>query len=255
MDRRAALAGLGLAAAAPVAAQVTQTPTHKNLYFAEQAALLDPAAMVYERGTFNVSVPAGETWYAFNAWYCRSDGVGDHSAFFVRDLFQPMPLPEHSIISGTNEASFLLYARPALVMDDSRYLDGEEFYYERLLRLQRMPMYSIGGYRMQGTVNTAPQSTASFPLGHERVMLTDVSCHDGCWITMGNNDKSRVINTQSEIDDVRGMRFSSTMTFPFMREMFPHIQLGRGVAGNNPQAPQTHTAHFTVMYRSLPVDW
>lgn len=258
MKRRELIAGMaGLAAASiPVTAQ---SVTAKDEYFAHEAAILDPECHQYFHGTFHFTVPDGQTWYSLNSWFTRGRyGFGDGdtaSAFFHRNLGQHFPLPEGTEMWGTNPSSFMWVAKPdEIIPFDPRYLDGENLYYERIMRLNTLPLHNTGAYRYQGTPNSVPTTQVSFPDDFDRGLIVHVSCHDFCWLLLEGPDGA-ASNVLNEINDIHEFRITISTRMAFRRDMWTGIRMGRGVTGDDVNRPQTNTGHGCILYHKLPADW
>ncbi|MGM4968813.1 hypothetical protein [Tardiphaga sp. 1201_B9_N1_2] len=116
-------------------------------------ALLEPDAYeFYYSDRSNLTVPAGETWYALNIWWAT---VNDFPWVFHRklDVFDPSILP-----TGTNiwqpagNPSFLYVCRPAKVPVPT---DPETVLGRRLAALVTMPLSLVGA---GGNMPTGPVS-------------------------------------------------------------------------------------------------
>lgn len=233
----------------------------KQAVFADRAALLAPDCQAYASGLFDLTVPAGETWYVFNAWFCRfpvstPQQPTEGHAFFHRKIGadDAMLLTAGTRILGTNASSYLWYARPSLVQSDPRYLAAEDLYYERLNRLRTMPLSEIGQHRPQNTLWNQSSPGAAFPTDFTRGLISHVSCHDLCWVTLvGSN--GYIVNTLDEINDIHQQRFTSSVLQPFLRGWWNGIQLGHGVAGDYQYAAQSYPGWGVVKYYKLPSDW
>lgn len=239
----------------------------KQTIFADRAALLDPDCQAYACGLFDLTVPVGEVWYVFNAWFCRYP-VGspqlphEGHPFFHRKIGadDALLLPSGTRVMGTNQWSLLWYARPSLVQADQRYADSENLYYERLARLRTMPLFDLGQYRPQGIAWNAPSPGAVFPTDFQRGLIAHVSCHDLCWVTLNGPtvpgaQVGYIANTLDEINDIHQQRFTASVRQPFLRAWWNGIQLGHGVAGDVQTLAQSYHGWGALKFYKLPEDW
>jgi hypothetical protein len=226
--------------------------TARKDYYATKAALLDPACQVYQCGQFTYVTPA--PFYMFNGWYYRFavDPTNPYTGQpnFSRNLGvdRYTLVPAGTTIIGTNESSFIFGAVPSpLVASDTRYADGEDFYFSRIQQLPALEFFQIGDYRAPGTETPCG---ALFPADNGRgIALTAITSHGGSWTTVNGGAVPRsnpsvdyILNTTIEINDVHEQRFTSGMEGlqPLLRTWFNGIQLGLGtnsdVTGPNPAA-------------------
>ena len=236
----------------------------KQAVFADRAALLDPACQQYAVGLFDVTVPANEVWYVFNEWYVRRPIAGPYTAhpFFHRKIGieNAKLLPPGTQVLGTNADSFMWYARPALVQSDPRYADGESLYYERVARLRTLPLYDIGAHRPAGSPVYIPSENAAFPSDFTKGLISHVSCHDCCWVTLNGgpipgSSKFYIANTLDEINDIHQQRFTASVMQPFLRSQWTGLKLGHGIAGDVAGQPTSYPAWGSLAYYKLPSDW
>ena len=227
-------------------------------FYADMAALLDPACHVYLLGSdWNITVPPGETWYALNIWSaCRP---GSSHLLFHRDADagRPFIMPSGFDLESAHDSALILYARPKLVQDvDKRYLtDPRGLYFERLAVLRTLALHTISVERPADTPNTT-ESKAFMPDDFTAGLVTQWQCHDGAWLCLIGSD-SNIINTQDEIDDKYPMRLTSSVLLPFRRAVFNGIWLFNGSHGGNwdQQAPQAWTGWGAAHYVKLPSSW
>lgn len=229
-------------------------------YFADQAALLDPNCYVYRDGAFwSETVPANKTWYMVNAWALRKPANPNQNYKWHHrplDTRQALLMPSGYSFKA-DDYGYAYYADPSIVQaNDARYQnDPKGLYYGRLERLKTLPLESLHVHIPQGGANMA-YALGSFPTEAERILITHVDCHDGCWVILQNGSLVSItnpMNTQDELDDVRPIRFAPSTYAPILRSRHPHIRLGLGsVSGNG---VQTYDGWGSVHFYRLPSDW
>lgn len=204
--------------------------TPKNRFFADKAALLDSNCQVYIKGSFDLTVPEGETWYIFNAWFVQSN---DGKAFFHRSIGvdQAMIAPPGTRLKSMVTHSFIWYARPFLVQEDEIYQEAEDLYYDRLNKIKLQTAKAANAYR---AAYSSAVSSASFDNTMDEIIITHISTHGGCWTTLDGGSvgvdsvPQRIVNTLDEINDGHEIRFTGSVIQPFKRSMFDRITLGLG---------------------------
>ena len=173
----------------------------EDRWFATQSALLDPRCYHLEAtsfGALDVTVPTGHTWHATNAFAVQYNTPqivaqdlypGTRRSGFLRplDARRSIALPAGTRIRnnvGINVA-YLFYADPAEVWcTDARYTtDPKALYYERLSRLQTLPISEVvlevtGGGAIDDDVHADLPEFGS-------AMLVGCSVYDTCWVTVG----------------------------------------------------------------------
>jgi hypothetical protein len=246
-----------------VRAQAAWSSEHR--YWADKAALLDPAAYEYVSGAgWSRTVPEGETWHAVNVWRVIVAGTERHRWFHRKaDADAAMPLPAgHTLATDPDTYALAWYARPGLVQHDPRYhADPRALYFDRLAQLDRLPLQALSVHRPQGTPVDDPVETkkrVEFPADFERGLIRHYSVHDGCWLCLvPETGFERVSNVLDELDDIRPLRFTSKVNMPFLRSIFPAIFLGHGSLEGTVAAPgpTTYEGWGAVHYVKLPPDW
>lgn len=234
--------------------------TSEDQYYADQAALLDPACYHYAQGSpWTVTVPATETWYTLNIW--NGAAPGGSTCFFHRnaDVEDAMIMPAGFSVISADPQAFILYARPLDVQaNDTRYqTDPKGLYYDRLAALATIPMQTLGVNRPVGTIfatNSQKYINNGYPQ-FAKGIVRQWQLHNGSWLCMlgpGTN----IINTQMERNDKYPIRVTKSVLFPFMTSMFCGLWLNNGSEGDyttNP--PQTYVGYGAMQYQILPSDW
>jgi hypothetical protein len=257
------LGGVSYAAAQSLTgAQQTQAQSNigvafsssEKAYWADKAALLDPAAYVYWAGAhWSVTVPAGETWYIANAWHVAISGS---SPWFHRDLAtsEVMPVPAGTVLAADGSGGAFMYVcRPALVTGDSAYNNPKDLYYSRLNTLRS---YVVNKLSATVTVG-APISTiskVSFPTDFDDGMGLQVSVFDLAWYIFANSIGDGGVNTTSEISDVHQFRTTKTLLTPFSRALFPSMWAQAANASGN-ATDVAWQGSGNLSYYKLPSTW
>jgi hypothetical protein len=204
-----------------------------------QAALLDPAAYVFLQDpghTMDVTVPIGHAWHIVNMFQVRindpqivsEDGyAGYYPSGFVRpcDARLPLVLPEGTRIRSNvaRNGGYIYYADPGLVTDGARYqIDPRGLYYERLARLQSLPVRDVIIEWISNGV-TGKGFTATLPDDFENAILVNASAYDAPWVLLGG------INLLDEVNNQHTVRFARSLMCPFQRSTFSTIH---AIAGN-----------------------
>jgi len=244
--------------------------TAKNNVFTVKAALLDPACQRYSAGQFNLTVPAGETWYAFNSWFCRFDynpsnpEPNSGQPWFQRNLGVEnyTILPAGTQIIGTNNHSFMQYARPSLVTSDSRYADAECLYYERMSRYPSLPFFKKG---VCNPANTLGMPTAQLPTDMPYgFLISNITIHGGCWVTLMGGavpgvspSVNYIINTREEINDAHEVRFTAGHDGlqPIPNGWFTCMALGQGAKSDVIGTVSPEASFGSISGFKLPSDW
>uniref|UniRef100_A0A9E7ZXW1 Uncharacterized protein n=1 Tax=Bosea sp. NBC_00436 TaxID=2969620 RepID=A0A9E7ZXW1_9HYPH len=237
-------------------------------YWADRAALLDPACHVYNYGnSWSASVPVGENWYAMNIWGARV--VGGSARVYHRladaNIDHCFKMPASYSIDAGGATSLILYARPRLIQEtdtlgpagSNRYQrDPRRLFYERLDRLKRLPLNVVEVSRPAGTL--AATITETFlPNDFTRGLVTHWNCHDGAYLAL-MGPGSNIINTQDELDDKYPMRFTASVLLPFSRSVFDRVKLSNGSHDGTWGAQdgnQSWGGYGTAHYVKLPADW
>lgn len=275
MNRRFLLTcGTAIASGASLLPSRTKAQTARaaeDMYWADQAALLDPRCYCYANGTgWGIRVPTDEVWYALNIWgavAADSPFPMFHRKADTANAFQMTPGFD---LSASGSQAFVLYARPALVQaSDPRYAaDPKGLYYSRLAILAGLPMQTISCHIPAGSLRPNSSGVAgamfpAFPTGSVGGIVRHVSCHNGAWVAMvGPNGAKTIINLLNEIDDGTAQRFTSTVVLPFQRSVFDGIWLEFGTMDRDKRsgdemggAVQTYDAFAHVAFQALPEDW
>jgi hypothetical protein len=234
--------------------------TSEQEYYADLAALLDPACYHYLSGaSWSVTVPAGEIWYGLNIWNAKLPGGSTCLFHRDADAQSPMPMPAGMSYTSADPQAFILYARPLDVQaTDARYLDDPRaLYFERLAKLQAIPMLSLTVNRAAGTpfaTNSQKYINNGYP-NFAKGIVRQWQLHDGSWMCMlgpGTN----IINTQMERNDKYPIRKTGAVLFPFMTSMFCGLWLNNGSEGDyTVNGPQTYNGYGAMHYQVLPADW
>jgi hypothetical protein len=161
--------------------------------------------------------------------------------------------------TSADPQAFILYARPLDVQaTDARYLDDPRaLYFERLAKLQAIPMLSLTVNRAAGTpfaTNSQKYINNGYP-NFAKGIVRQWQLHDGSWMCMlgpGTN----IINTQMERNDKYPIRKTGAVLFPFMTSMFCGLWLNNGSEGDyTVNGPQTYNGYGAMHYQVLPADW
>jgi hypothetical protein len=253
--------------------------TNEDQFWADKAALLDPACYQYTRAnSFDLSFP--DTVYVINMMRGETPGkpAGRQWYHRVADADSAMMIPAgHRLYNQAGDypdIGFVYYARPSLVQgSDARYqTDPKGLYYERLMRLRSLELNIINGYVQQAWAAGTPFSgdTVAFPTDFERGLLVHVSNLNASWLAICSKDGAgafqNIINLDDELDDIRPMRFTKSVLLPFNRATFPQMFVGHSsmhwtdANPNDPILPvfpgaQTYPAEGALHYYKLPSDW
>lgn len=248
--------------------------TAEDQHWKVQAALLDPDAyfLVYDEGhTMDITVPAGRTWYVTNTFQVRFNepeilGEDGHPGYYKSGFLRPLDsrrsiaLPAGTRIRSNiqQNGAYVFYADPAAVWEtDERYTtDARGLYYERLARLQTLPIRStIIELRPWGETGT--QLEHPLPVDAERFMLVGASVFDATWLNVG------ILNVMSEVNNVHTVRFAESLLQPLRRDRIgnPVVRVKAGnYAGHlnpDPNDPEgwDKTGTGNILYQVLPADW
>ncbi|MCA1400045.1 LamG domain-containing protein [Bradyrhizobium sp. BRP56] len=204
----------------------------ERAYWKDRAALLDPAAYVFWKGVFNVTVPAGETWYVVNAWATKIQGSDQwyHRDLGIDECFQ---IPAGTTISTIGIADCFLYVcRPALVTSDAAYSDPKGLYYTRLNALRAIALSQASATQAAGAA-AGTAATTFFPPDFNDGIFAQVSVMDSAWCIILDALGRGALNSCIEVSDRHQFRPTKTLLTPFRRAMFPSIQCqGASVSGN-----------------------
>lgn len=208
-------------------------------YWRTQAALLDPRAYVFLRDeghTMDVTVPEGHAWHVANMFQVRinepqvlsEDGyAGYYPTGFVRpcDVRGALVLPAGTRIRSnvTRNGGYVYYADPALVIaEDERYAaDPRGLYYERLAKLQALPLRDAMIEMISGG-DTGKELALELPADFDRAIVVNASVYDATWVLLGG------INLLDEINNWHTVRFARSLMCPFQRATFATIHTKAG---------------------------
>ena len=241
----------------PPAPALLSAAEYKNREFVHKAALLDPACGVYLRGMFDVTVPEGETWYIFNAWFVN---IGNGGAYFHRNLGVDavQPIPAGTRLVGVNVSSLLFYGNPSLVTEDERYEEAEDLYYSRIGQIKDLTIQDLNMYRPAGSVAPA---FAYFPETMTNAVVVAISTHGGSFVSLdggsigGVPTPERITNTLDELSDGHEIRFTKAMIQPIRYEMFDRAYMQTGNRDGVYYAPHTEETFGVVHFVELPIGW
>jgi len=230
-------------------------------------ALLDPDAYeFYYSDPWNLTVPAGETWYALNIWWAT---VNDVPWVFHRklDVFDP-----YILSAGTNirqpsgNPAFLYVCRPAKVAVSA---DPEAVLTRRLAALVTMPisLVSAGANMPAGAVSGAVIDgafwegvhPATHPPSFQKGMLRHASTHDTAWTalvggSMPVTGAMACMNTLDEISDWHSNRITGNILCPFTTAMWTGIWArGANYAGDPTKVAAA--GRSVITFNKLPSDW
>ncbi|MCP1852780.1 MULTISPECIES: LamG domain-containing protein [unclassified Bradyrhizobium] len=225
-------------------------------YWLGKAAMLDPAAYVHYTGKFSLTVPAGETLYVLNAWSALI--AGGTSSWFHRDLAasEAFEVPAGTTISwdSISYTAFLYICRPALVMNDPKYVDPKALYFQRINALRAMALSQLSATVASGSAPGA-STAASFPPDFNDGILAQVSVMDAAWCILRDALLWGGVNTTNEISDVHQYRTTKTLMTAFPRAAFPSILTqNANVSGNNTDV-STFISRGNIAYYKLPDTW
>lgn len=254
-------------------------------YWATQAALLDPNAYALTStlsGGIDVTVPEGETWYVVNSFavYFNTPTVVAQDDYplhkrsgFLRtlDSRRNFMLPSGTRIRSNpavNDA-YIHVCNPSLVWAaDERYgIDPRGLYYERLARLESLPIRELV-LNAQGGGSIDDDVHVSIPDDFTAGMLIATSVYDVAWATFGR------FNLNDEINNTHTLRFANTMLFPFRRDGiggetfalkkgstsdganvgYPSMSFPIG-SSTDPAWAMPIKGSANVLYQVLPSDW
>ena len=244
----------------PTTGGYSVTPA-ETAHWADKAALLDPDCYVFQEGAnWSLTVPTGKTWYMINAWALRKPAAPFQNYKWHHrplDSEQAIPMPAGFTFKA-DDFGYAYYADPSIVQaGDQRYQDDPRgLYYERLERLKTLPLEEVCAHIPAGTSINNSFLLASFPTSAERILITHIDCHDGCWIILQSGDLNNItsaLNTQMELDDVRPQRVTSSVLAPIKRSVHPHIRLGTGTLPGG--TGQSYDGWGSVKFVQLPSDW
>lgn len=256
------------------------TLTSEQQFYADKAALLDPACCIYHSANAAFSITESEPVYLLNCWQATLPSVPGVAYFHRKlDVENAVLIPPGYALgySGAPAPTFayVYYAKPSLVQaSDARYTDDPKaLYYDRLARLRTLPLYQQWGASSQNQtaqwIQDHGYNTSAFPADFERGLIAQVSTHNVAWMTLQKNgaNPQQILATMDELDDIRPARFTSKVLAPFNRSTFPNLFVAFGsmtwTPSGNPLDPiqpvvggvQTYPGIGSVLYYKLPADW
>lgn len=214
--------------------------------FLVQACELDPNAYVHLLGSFDVTVPAGETWYVKNAWHAR---IG--STLYVRNPKEALPVGEGTNIrSDGDSAAFVYYFRPSLVSGDSKYSNPRDLLFKRRARRKHLIVNHIAARTVAG--QSVP-SYLDFPSDFDNGLIIGSACFDTAWTILSKDDGATgMSNLMNEISDSHTNRNGEAFVLPFQRSVMPGFSTHpASVSGSG----STVDGIGTVTFLKLPADW
>jgi hypothetical protein len=236
-------------------------------YWANKAALLDPRCYEYVIGDNWIrTVPAGETWFALNLWWLDSN---PGAWWFHRplDVNRALALPAGAVLKTgggyPGRHGFAYYARPKMVFDiDARYTtDPEGLYYERLERLESLPIRHTNAHIPAGS-NVGAIAGKLFDWGDTETqygILRHVSTHDIAWTILVGNKRDGVymdaMNTLDEVSDSHTIRFAESVICPFSRSLWNGIWAKSASYAGDYSSNSSNEGHAVVSWSKLPADW
>jgi hypothetical protein len=202
--------------------------TSEFVYWQQQAAMLDPLSYVLADtavGALDVTVPAGQTWFAVNAYqvyyndptFFATDGFPNtRPSGFIRplDIRRAMAMPAGTRIRNNtiSVVAYVFYCNPSLVIaTDPRYSSNpRELYFSRLARLQTLPIRELvleaqGGGGINDVVDIA------IPADFDNGIVIGASVYDCCWANFG------LLNVMNEMNNTHIIRNAETLFCPFRR--------------------------------------
>lgn len=225
-------------------------------YWLGMAAMLDPAAYVLYTGKFSLTVPAGETLYVLNAWSCVI--AGGSSSWFHRDLAsaEAFEVSAGTTIAwdGISYTAFLYVCRPALVMNDAKYVDPKALYFQRLNALRSIALSQLSATVPSGSA-TGTLARTNFPFDFNDGIFAQVSVMDAPWAILADPLFWGVSNTTNEISDVHQYRITKKLLTAFPRAMMPYFELQSANVSGNATDVSTFVSRGTMAYYKLPGTW
>jgi hypothetical protein len=231
-------------------------------FWTARAALLDPAAMVYNNGTLAggnsaklLDVADNETYYLLQAWQTR---IGPGPAMTTADLFLRNPQDAPRLTQGTTlygngwaGVPHVYYCRPSLVSNGVKYADPKGLYFERLKRLEALNIYMSSCAVAAGAAN-ATLVTQLFPSDFASGMVVSASYQDVSWVALGAGG-TRLIAILDEVSDDHQYRSARGMMVPFSTATFDGITIRNGNVAGTVSVGLAGTG--SVLYHKLPTDW
>lgn len=232
-----------------------------HLPVADRLALLDPDAYDYYYGSpWDLTVPAGETWYALNIWWATINGV---PWCFHRklDAFDPYILPAGTNIKQPAEnLAFAYICRPSKVAVPC---NPEDVLAARLAALRTMPLYltratvAAGQPITTGWIGGALWES-SYPPSFSKGMLRHTATHDGSWMALAGNGigggLTNVMNTLDENSDFHAIRFTGNVLCPFRTAVWNGLWIKAGNPQGDPAQPSM-LGSGVATFNKLPAAW
>lgn len=221
-------------------------------YWQDQAALLDPAAYVsYGGATINVTVPAGETWYALALWFVVSDT--GYIFFRTPDVRAAVVLPPGTVIKGDGTQFAQAYiCKPSLVTGGASYANPRALWFSRMAQLRTLAQLDLSVQIPAGSAE-GTAATTNFPGGTGKIMVQAASCEDASWLALLSTTMGG-LNVASEISDDHAQRFARPILLPVDTADVTAIKLRAGSTSGN--ATDTSLAGYgAIKYCQLPAGW
>lgn len=224
-----------------------------------RAASLDPKAYLQtlqhdgNNDEFTWTVPTGSTWYGMNSFGVHHNTVTER--VFLRPMrhnqFVPYP-------AGTQIKNGVGYTTNAFVrvFDPGRvfYTNPKDKYYERLLRLESLPIVTAEYTKASGFAKGSLSSHV-LTIGDGDIFLVDYFCRDAAWTITSLLGTRGVTNLEQEVSDDHIQRFGGSMKVPFNIGAVTHF-LTRVATIKGVATPFSSVANNTVLrYIVIPSDW
>ncbi len=232
-----------------------------------KAAALDPRAYVFgETASASLTVPPGKVWLVTNLYRIRFAGLTAEAFMRKPDARDVLVLPAGTVLSHTPFHAAVQYCDPGRVIDpasadyDARYTDDPKgLYFERLTKLETIPLRTTEATIAQGTSPIAQAETGLDwgTLTEQWGILRYVGVENGSWMLATNAAGTMGINLTPEISDLHAHRLQSyPILMPFLKEQFAKIQLRGGSWHGDPAAvppggSQTDTASGVLAWSAL----
>lgn len=259
--------------------------TSKNAYFANLAARLDPRALTILAGEgssgFAATVPEDTVWWLLNAhWICGWQN-GDGPPFVPWehrqiDYRKAMALPSGTLLQSCTlegmpaDGGFAVVCKPEM-LDDPRYEDAETLYYERLDRINRLPLRTTRVLCETGAVPGVTASpSANMDWGGsnaEHFVVRGLVNERASWIsivgTKADNATWFGINCMPEISDWHATSFDDAAICVLPRKQpgsigFNKLVLAPGnISGRSADATDAsmRSAYALMLWSALPANF
>lgn len=226
----------------------------EELYWKDRAALIDPSAYVHYQGTnINITVPAGETWYALNLWHIQAGT----KFLFLREMNAnaPLILPPGTVLraNGSQEA-FAYICKPSLVTGNDKYQLPKKLYFSRINKLRTMALSELSA-AMTAAQPQGAFNTTSFPSDFENGLITLASVHDVSWVILNHSVSGNSANLLNEVSDDHQMREAVPIMAPFKRADFDRIKVRAASVLGQASGFSSLAGYGVVKYYKLPADW